>query len=272
MSQADGLEPPRFDFKTPSVARMYDYYLGGSTNFTADREVAARALSVAPKLRSGALEIRKFLVRAVRHLAESGIRQFVELGCGLPAQDSVHQVAQAVAPDARVVYVDNDPLVVSHTRWLETPSTRVVQADLREPEQLLAEPELRELIDFEQPVAILLIAVLHQISDDDLARHIVRTCRDAMASGSYLAIAHAVSDVQPEVAARLTALYQDKVGMAGPRRANLRTRAEVAPYFDGLELVEPGLVYVPDWRPDPDSKPPPSDEPVWAFGGVARKR
>ncbi len=167
-----------------------------------------------------------------------------------------------------MVYVDNDPLVVSHMRWLEGPSTRVVQADLRQPEALLADPELRALIDLDQPVAVLMVAVLHQVQDDTVAAHTVRTLRDAVALGSYLAIAHPVSDLQPETTAKLTALYQERVGADEPRRANLRTRADVEPYFDGLELLAPGLVYLPDWRPDPDSVPPPPTEPVWAVGGV----
>ncbi|MEN3309051.1 MAG: hypothetical protein V7603_5253, partial [Micromonosporaceae bacterium] len=209
--------------------------------------------------------------RAVRYLVGAGIRQFVDLGCGLPTQGNVHEVAQAAAPDAKVAYVDNDPVVIAHARaLLETdPATAVVQAELREPEALLAEPALRELIDFDEPVAVLMNAVLHIISDDDLVLHVVRTLRDAVAPGSYLAIAHAVSDLRPQATAKLSALYQDRIVTGGPRRPNLRTRAEVAPYFDGLELVEPGLVYLVEWHPELGDEPP--GRPIWSVGGVARK-
>ncbi len=264
-------QPPRFDPHTPNVARMYDYYLGGKDNFAADREAAEQALAVAPELRAGAAEVRKFLTRAVRVLVDAGIRQFVDLGCGLPTQGNVHEVAQAVAPQTRVAYVDNDPVVISHAQaLLETnPLTRVIQGDLREPERVLGDPELRELIDFDQPVAVLLIAVLHVISDDDLALHIVRTVRDTIVPGSYVALAHAVADLRPGTTARLARLYQDKVPIGGPRRANLRTRAEVEPYFDGLELIEPGLTYISEWRPDVE--PAPDPRPIWSVGGVALK-
>jgi trans-aconitate methyltransferase len=265
-------EPPAFDPRQPNVARMYDYYLGGKDNFAADREVADKALAVAPELRAGAAEGRRFLTRVVRYLVGAGIRQFVDIGCGLPTQGNVHEVAQAAAPDARVAYIDNDQVVIAHAQaLLETnPRTTVVQADVREPEALLANPAVRELIDFDQPVGVLLIAVLHVIPDDDLVLHAVRTLRDAVVPGSYLAIAHAVSDLRPHATAKLAALYQDRVPMAGPRRANLRTRSEVEPYFAGLELVPPGLVYLPEWRPDPDTTPT-GTRPIWAVGGVGRK-
>jgi SAM-dependent methyltransferase len=261
-------EPPRFDPQVPNVARMYDYYLGGKDNFAADREAAEQALSFAPELRAGAADVRAFLTRSVRYLAGEGIRQFVDIGCGLPTNGNVHEVAQALAPDAKVAYLDNDPVVIAHARaLLETdPSTRVVQADVREPEALLAEPELRELIDFDRPVAILMNAVLHVIPDDELVLHIVRTLRDAIVPGSYISISHAVSDIRPQATAKLASLYQDRMAVSGPRRANLRTRAEVTPYFEGLELVEPGLVYLGEWRPDGEP-----GKPIWSVGGVGRK-
>jgi hypothetical protein len=264
-------QPPRFDPQLPNVARMYDYYLGGKDNFAADREAADRALSYAPEMREGAVEVRRFLTRAVRYLVGAGIRQFVDVGCGLPTQGNVHEVAQAAAPDAKVAYIDNDPVVIAHARaLLETdPATAVVQAELREPEALLAEPALRELIDFDEPVAVLMNAVLHIISDDDLVLHVVRTFRDAVVPGSYLAITHAVSDLRPQATAKLSALYQDRIVVGGPRRPNLRTKAEVTPYFEGLELVEPGLVYLNEWHPEMDAEPP--GRPIWSVGAVGRK-
>jgi O-methyltransferase involved in polyketide biosynthesis len=251
---------------------MYDYYLGGRDNFAADREAAEQALEVAPGLRVGAREIRRFVHRAVRMLVENGIRQFIDLGCGLPTQGNVHEVAQAIAHDARVAYVDNDPVVIAHARaLLETnPLTTVVEGDLRDPDQILTDPTLVQLIDLKRPVAVLLVAVLHVIPDDKVAAQVVASLRDAVASGSYLAITHAVSDREPETTARLAALYQSRTHVQGPHRPNLRTKAEVEPYFDGLELVEPGCVYIADWRPD-GSELEPGAESVWSVAGVARK-
>jgi hypothetical protein len=266
-------EPPQFDPHVPNVARMYDYFLGGKDNFAADREAAEMALSVAPEMRVGALEVRKFLTRGVTFLVGEGIRQFVDIGCGLPTQGNVHEVAQGIAPDCKVAYVDNDPIVVAHGRALldENAFTTVIQADLRAPDDLLAEPSLRALINFDEPVAILLVAVLHVIPGDELVTHIVTRLRDEMAPGSYLTICHAVSDLRPEVTARLAALYQDKMDTGGPRRMNLRSKTEVEAYFDGLELVDPGVAYLPEWRPDP-SQPGVGDTPVWSVGGIGLKR
>jgi hypothetical protein len=263
-------EPTRFDPSTPNVARMYDYYLGGKDNFAADREAAEMALKVAPELRVGAREIRAFLRRSVRFLVGSGIRQFVDIGCGLPTQGNVHEIAQSAAPEARVVYVDNDPVVTAHSRALleGNPLTAVVQADMRETDELLADKALNELVDLGAPVGVLLVSVLHVIPEDDVAARIVDRVREAIAPGSYIVIAHAVSDLRPETTEKLAALYQDKTQVSGPRRANLRTKSEVEAYFDGLELVDPGVVYVPEWRPD---GPRDDDTPVWSVGGVGRK-
>jgi SAM-dependent methyltransferase len=267
-----GHKPPTFDPTVPNVARMYDYYLGGKNNFAADREAGDKALAVAPELRVGAAENRKFLNRTVRFLVDAGIRQFIDIGCGLPTQGSVHEIAQAVAPETKVAYVDNDPVVAAHARAIleHNPLTTVIQGDIREPDGVLADATLSQLINLDKPVGILLIAVLHVLPDDELVLRIVKALRDAIAPGSYLAISHAVSDLRPEVTAKLAALYRDVVSSSGAQRSNLRTMAEVRPYFDGLDLVEPGLVYVPQWRPDP-AAPPASDLPVWAVGGVARK-
>jgi trans-aconitate methyltransferase len=261
-----------FDPHTPNIARMYDYYLGGKDNFAADREAAEKALSVAPELRAGAAEVRKFLTRAVRYVADRGIRQFLDLGCGLPTQGNVHEIAQSAAPDARVVYVDNDATVISHARaLLETnPLTKVVQADLREPEELLSRPAVRELIDFNAPVAVLAVAVLHLIPDDEQVLHIVDVLRAAMAPGSYFVLAHAIGDMRPETTSKLAALYSQSVRMQGPGRPNLRGKAEVARYLEGMELVEPGLVHLSEWRPDPGDEWQ-GTTPIWAVGGVGRK-
>jgi hypothetical protein len=274
--QPVAFDPVAFDPKVPNVARMYDYWLGGKDNFAADREAAEMAMKVAPDLqmRENAQNGRVFLRRVVRFLVDSGIRQFVDIGCGLPTQGNVHEVAQAIAPDARVAYIDNDPVVIAHARaLLETnPLTVVVRADAREPDSILDDPQLNQLIDLQRPFAILLLAVLHVIADDELALSVAKRLRERLSSGSYLALSHAVSDLQPDATAKLAMMYQDNVVVTdGPRRSNLRTKAEVAPYLEGLELVEPGLVYINHWRPDP-TDPSSSDKPIWSVGGVGRKK
>jgi trans-aconitate methyltransferase len=273
--QPAAYDPVGFDPTIPNVARMYDYYLGGKDNFAADREAAEQALKLVPdlRMRDNARYMRVFLQRVVRFLVDSGIRQFIDIGCGLPTQGNVHEVAQAAAPDARVVYVDNDPVVIAHARaLLETnPLTAVIRGDIREPESIFRDPQLHQLIDVERPFAILVLAVLHVFSDDELNMQITKQLRDALPSGGYLAISHAVSDLKPEATAKLAMLYQDNVVTDGPRRSNLRTAADVAPYFEGLELVEPGLVYVNLWRPDA-TDPSVGGENIWAVGGVGRKQ
>ncbi|WP_433236805.1 SAM-dependent methyltransferase [Streptosporangium sp. CA-135522] len=260
-----------FDPTVPNAGRIADYFLGGKNNFAADRAAAQAAIAIAPELPAMSREGRRFLGRAVRFLADAGIRQFVDIGCGLPTQGNVHEIAHAVAPDARVVYVDNDPMVVVHAQALlqDDRLTTVVEADARDPEGLLSRLRRTGMIDLDQPVAILLFSMLQDVTDDVLATQITTELHKAIAPGSYMAVSHAVSDLRPETTAKLTALYQDGGSVTGPRRENLRTRAEVGRFFDGLTLVEPGVVYVPQWRPDgavlhrPDS--------VWVVGGVGRK-
>jgi SAM-dependent methyltransferase len=252
---------------------MYDYYLGGKDNFAADRAAAEQALAVAPELRSGARQSRRFLTRVIQFMVGEGIRQFIDIGCGLPTQGNVHEIARAGSPDVRVAYVDNDPVVISHARALleNNPLIVVVQADLREPAKLLADPDLRNLIDLRRPVGVVMSSVLHIIPDDELALSAVRHLRDAVVPGSYIAIAHAVSDLRPDVTAALSKLYQTSTKISGPHRSNLRNRAEVEVYFDGLELVEPGFTYISEWRPDEDDDAAEGTPPMWAMGGVARK-
>jgi hypothetical protein len=212
-----------------------------------------------------AVENRKFLRRAVRYLAEAGITQFLDIGTGLPTQGNVHQVAQEVIPDARVVYVDNDPMVLAHSRALKTGgNTVVIEADLRQPRAILDHPAARKLIDFSQPLAVLLVAVLHFISDDDDPSAIVAAILDALPPGSYLALSHVTGDVRRESAAK-AAVHYKKVTSG----ATLRDREEILRLFAGLELIEPGVVQVPYWRPD---EPEPADAgKVWILGGVGRK-
>jgi hypothetical protein len=259
----------------PNPARIYDYLLGGKDNFPADREVADQVLAIAPVARDVVEDNRAFLRRVVRHLAgEAGVRQFIDLGSGLPTQGNVHEIAQEVAPDARVLYVDNDAMVVTHSRaLLAGDNTVAIQADLREPEAIVGHPEVRELIDFEQPIGLLLMAILHFIPDDEDPYGIVAQFRDAMAAGSYLAVSHGTRDIpvrpdmspaaMTEMGAKVERLYQLTTSSLVTR-----TRAQVERFFDGFDLVEPGLVEIQLWRPD-DSD---SLLPGGFYGGVGRRR
>ena len=259
--------PFGIDTTVPTTARMYDYWLGGHDNFAADRAAALAVSEAAPEAQLMAVENRKFLRRAVRYLAaEAGITQFLDIGTGLPTQGNVHQVAQGINPDARVVYVDNDPMVLAHSRALKTGggNTVVIEADLREPQAILDHPGTRKLIDFSQPLAVLLAAVLHFISDDNDPYAIVAAIRDALPPGSYLVLSHVAGDIRSESAAK-AAVHYKKVASG----ATLRGREEILRFFAGLELVEPGLVQVPRWRPD---EPEPADaEKVWFLGAVGRR-
>ncbi|WP_345349999.1 SAM-dependent methyltransferase [Actinoallomurus liliacearum] len=267
-----GARSSGFDPTMPNEARIMDYMLGGKDNFAADRAAAERALTLAPELPMMARESRGFLNRAVRFMAAAGIRQFVDVGCGLPTQGSVHEAARATAPDARVVYVDHDPLVVNHAQALLPDSSRtaVIRADMRDPDELLAHPRLTELVDLTQPVGILLVGVLTVIPEDDVALRVVQGFRRAIASGSHVAITHPISDTRPEVTEKLAELYQDELIVRGSRRRNVRTLADVEPYFEGLQIAEPGIVKVPAWRPD-SGVPAVDPESFWAIAGVGRK-
>jgi O-methyltransferase involved in polyketide biosynthesis len=268
---------PEFDPTRPNGARMADYLLGGKDNFAADREAVGRALRIAPDLPALALQHRGFLRRAVRYAVRSGIRQLVEIGCGLPTRGYVHEVAWAEEPAVKVAYVDNDPVVVTHAAALLRSEERiaVVQADMRDPGQVLARPELGRVLDLDEPVGVLLTGVLPLITEDETARGTVTGFRDAVPSGSLLALSHGVRDVCPQVTARLTALYQDWGVVQGAPRGNLRSRAEVESFFAGLDVAEPGVVPIAAWRPElagPDEPPPAADpESVWVVGGVGRR-
>jgi len=256
----------------PNPARIYDYLLGGKDNFPADREVAEQVLAIAPVTREVVRDNRAFLRRAVGFLTrEAGIRQFIDLGSGLPTQGNVHEIAQAIAPDARVVYVDNDAIVAAHSSaLLAGDSTVAIQADLREPDAILGHPEVGKLIDFDQPVALLLVAVLHFIPDHEDPLGIVARFRDGVAGGSYLTISHGTRDVperpdmsaevMAEMGARVERLYQQTT-----TSIVTRTRAQVERFFDGFDLLEPGLVEIQLWRPDD------STLPGGFYGGVGRK-
>jgi hypothetical protein len=253
------------DLSVPSVARAYDYLLFGKDHYEVDRQMIHQMLKATPDMVWVARENRAYLGRVVRCLAElCGIRQFVDHGSGLPTQDNVHQVAQRHAPDARVVYIDNDPVVLAHGRALlaEDESTTVITADLAHPDDILGNPEVQRLIDFTQPVGLLYISVLHCIPDSDDPWGVVKRMLDAVPSGSHLAISHLVSD-DDQAAAEVTRLANQAMRWGRVRRPD-----EVHRFFEGLEVVEPGLGNCAEWRldlgpallPRPDVKP---DEDTW---------
>jgi trans-aconitate methyltransferase len=259
---------PRLDTTRAHPARRYDYWLGGKDNFAADRESGDMVAAQFPGIRIAVIENRKFLRRAVHLLAEQGVRQFLDIGAGLPTADNVHQVAQRVRPDARIVYVDNDPLVLTHARALLSSDplgrTAYLDADLVQPEAILGDPVLRDTLDLEQPVALMLVAVLHFLADNDQAYSVVNTLVDALAPGSFLVISHATHDLMP-------AHVDQRLGSV-PGRGSFtpRTRDQVARFGQGLELLEPGLTITSEWRPDPGADlPDPAD--VAAYAMVARK-
>ena len=264
--------PPQIDTSKPHPARVYDFFLGGKDNFAADREVARQALAVAPSFRTAVRENRAFLGRAVRYLVEeAGITQFLDLGSGLPGVGNVHEVAQAVQPAARVVYVDNDPIVLAHGRALlaSTPEGKCayLQADIHDPEYILRHPLTRDTLDFGRPVALIFNAVLHFFSDEEEPGKIVETMLEAMPSGSYVAASHGTAEYSPQqrVDGGVRAYQQ------GGMPVYMRDGDEFARLaFEGLILVPPGVVVVSEWRPERGSTRSPAEE-VGINGAVARK-
>jgi O-methyltransferase involved in polyketide biosynthesis len=243
------------DSSIPNVARIYDYLLGGKENYAADREVAQNLITLVPDAVAAAHHNRQFLQRAVRFLAgEAGIRQFIDIGTGLPTQGNVHQIAQQSRPDAHVLYVDHDPVVVAHARALLADSETVaaIKGDLRDPDGILSHPVLRDHIDLDEPVAVLLIAILHFIEDSENPHGIVRRLVDAMPAGSYLALSHITADDVPlEMSDKARQLYARATASAVPR-----SRTAIERFFTGLTMADPGLVNVSAWRPEPASTGP----------------
>jgi hypothetical protein len=255
----------------PSVARMYDYWLGGFHNFAVDREAAEQVNATSPDMPLVVRANRAFLYRVVRFLASEGIAQFLDLGSGIPTVGNVHEVARAANPAARVVYVDIDPVAVSHSRAIlgDNPQAIILQADVRRPEQFLHHPDLSRLLDVRQPVGVLVVAVLHFVGDDEEAYRAVRVLRDAVAPGSYLAITHASTEGFPPEARE----QHNRISRSTPTPIKFRSRADIARFFDGFELVEPGLVLTPLWRPHgPDDLFVDQPERSSAYAGVGRKR
>ncbi len=253
-------------------ARRYNYWLGGKDHFAADRASGDEIAATFPTVRMTAIENRRFLQRATRFLAgEAGIRQFLDIGTGLPTADNTHEVAQAIAPETRVVYVDNDPMVMVHARALLTSTpqgrTAYIEDDLRRPESILASRELRETLDLGKPVGLMLVAVLHFVHGTGAAQPIVRTLLDALAPGSFLVASNTTYDLSPpETVARWEKLVATgRVDIWG------RSRAEFTALFDGLELMEPGVVPVSEWRAENEPQPRPDPGDIAMFAAVGRK-
>ena len=256
-----------FDASRPHVARVYDYLLGGKDNFSADRVIGDRMLASIPAVQLGVRAQRDVLGRVVRFLVgKVGLRQLLDIGSGLPTADNVHEIAQRIEPATRVVYLDNDPIVLSHAEALlaDDKSTFVVDGDLRDPAGILANPDVRKYLDWEQPIGLLMCGILHYVLDEEHPADVVATLYHALPSGSYVFIHHLLALEDPAAA-----VLQEQM-RTGLGRAQFRTMDEVRALFGGMELVEPGLVLVPDWRPEP---PTIRDHPVleMACVGVARK-
>ena len=262
----DAMSSREVDTSVPHIARIYDFWLGGKDNFEVDRAAGKRAAEANPALYEGVRGNRAFLARSVRYLAgEAGVTQFLDLGTGIPAANNTHEVAHAVAPGSHVVYVDNDPIVLAHARALLTGvdgETAYLDADIRDIGKVL-EAAARTL-DFSRPVGVMMIAVLHCLTDEDDPWGVVREVMRAVPPGSYLALTHPGNDFHPEAADAMLA----KLNPMMPQKITFRSREQVLRFFDGLELVEPGLIRAPEWRPDsPDDTANPAE--MWA--GVARK-
>jgi hypothetical protein len=261
----------RFDTSVAHPARRYNYWLGGKDNFAADRESGDAVAAAFPTVRIAAIENRRFLQRAVTFLAkEAGIRQFLDIGTGIPTADNTHEVAQSIDPASRIVYVDNDPIVLAHARALLTSSpegaTAYLDADLREPQRILSDPDLRGTLDLSQPVGLILVAILHFIPDEHDPYGVVARLVSALPAGSYLAMSHATYDfMSSETVAELAATNaaRDVVFRA-------RSRSEFSRFFDGLDVVAPGIVDVTEWRAEDEPPPRPRVEETAVYCAVAR--
>lgn len=272
-TQSSAALPTEIDTDIPHEARVYDYWLGGKDNYPADRALGDAIAGHIPTIKTMARANRAFLARSVRYLvAEAGITQFLDIGTGIPTAGNTHEVAQRLAPDARVVYVDKDPIVLAHARALmsSTPSgrTRFLHADLRDPGSILDDPALRETLDLDQPVAIMLVAIMMYFRDEDRPGDIITALLDAVPAGSHLVITHPTADFNPEAMAGVAASAE-----ASGITFHPRSHAETAELFTGTDLIAPGVVPVAAWRPDLTDGPTPvgDTDSAWYWAGVARK-
>jgi hypothetical protein len=269
-----GIDPgeqlPDIDTSVPHSARIYDYILGGKDNFAVDRQAAAKAMAANPHLATAMRENRALMRRMVAWLAqEAGVRQFLDVGTGLPTSPNVHEIAQAIAPDARVVYVDDDPIVMTHARALLTSSpegaTAYIHADVRDPDKILSDPRLLDTLDLSQPVALMLFAVLQFVPDEDDPWGVVARLLSALPSGSYLALQHPTRDFYPE------GMGVDRSYRSSGIPFTYRTKDEFARFVAGLELVPPGIQLMSQWRAENEPQPRPSGVEAGAYGAIARK-
>lgn len=256
------------DTSRPHPARMYDYYLGGKDNYEIDRLAAERIIRESPDILDSARANRDFLLRAVRTVVANGVRQIIDIGTGIPTSPNTHEVAREIAPDTRVVYIDNDPIVAAHAdaQLTNAPGTDFAFADARKPAEILDHPVVHELVDFGRPVAVLLVAVLHFVADEEDPAGVVAVLTGPMAPGSHLVISHGTADFHGHQQ------VVDEVYRQSTARLSLRRHDEVLPFFDGFGLLDPGLVQVPLWRPDgpaPDAAAP--GAPLGVYGGVGRR-
>ncbi|MEV0257119.1 SAM-dependent methyltransferase [Streptomyces sp. NPDC050732] len=262
-------DPSYIDTSKPHPARMYDWFLGGKDNYPVDEEMGRQLVAMDGRVLTTARANRAFMQRATRWLASQGVRQFLDIGTGIPTEPNLHQIAQAIVPDARVVYCDNDPIVLAHAEALlrSTPQgvTEYIQADFREPAKILE--EAARVLDLDRPVALSLVALLHFIADEDGAYDLVDRMMRALPAGSHLVLSHGTADFTPATAKQATELYKAR-GMT----LALRTRAEVERFFQGYELVDPGVEILDRWKPEPGERgPAPEEGPTPGYGGVARK-
>ena len=269
MGAERGWVPPEVDTQRANAARVYDYWLGGSHNFLADQDLGRAMAAVEPNVRAIARANRAFLGRAVRFLATAGIGQFLDIGSGIPTEGNVHEVAQRADPQARVAYADVDPVALAHSRAIlaGNENAAIIDGDLREPQKILADPDVRRLIDPGRPTGLLLVSVLHFLADADDPWRIVATLRDALAPGSYLVLSHATNESRPGVTQTAEKVYQ----RSAPAQGRTRSRAEILRFFDGFEIVEPGLTYVPAWRPDSPADVPSDPSKLWFLAGAGQK-
>jgi SAM-dependent methyltransferase len=263
--------PESVDMSVPNMARTYDYLLGGAHNFAVDRELAVTVERVMPDARSAARVSRAFLARTVRFMVDQGIRQFLDVGSGIPTVANVHEVAQTEAPECRVVYVDKDPIAVAHSELMLVDNDRaiIVHADMRDPESILGHPETRGLLDFDQPIGLLMLMMLHWVPDDDDPWKLIARYRDALAPGSYLAITHVTADNQDDGVTEVTDLIKES---RSADQLTERSHEQVLALFGDFELVEPGLVGCAAWRstgPVDMSDTPEMNMVI--YGGVAQK-
>lgn len=267
MTSSPNRHPAQADLGRPSAARVYDYFLGGSSNFAIDRDFAREALRLFPGAREYARLNRMFLQRAVRFMADNGIRQFLDIGSGIPTVGAVHEVAQASAPESRVVYVDNEAIAIAHSEVVleGNDNAAIVRGDMRAPEELLRDPGLTALLDTSEPIGVLMLAMLHFVPEDDDPAGLVDRYRRLLAPGSYLAISHGTDDDLPEVTA-LGDLYKNSTNPA-----MLRTKQQVTALLAGFEPVEPGIVFTPQWRPEAPEDVGDDPQRSVAYAGVGYK-